>query len=140
MVPLRLADPGQFEDKSHAMGSQVRVRKEPCLVGEHQLTGEMDDRPSGFETVHHAEMVLVTGQIGHEDHPGLVEIRGVGEDVSTEGKGRLRGRVGARILSNCSVSPLSRAWIAAEAAGAIKSKAPRKASLCRSPSPLMVDG
>jgi hypothetical protein len=38
-APLGLADPGQLEDQSHAMGGQVRIREQPGLVGESQLTG-----------------------------------------------------------------------------------------------------
>jgi hypothetical protein len=54
------------QETSHPSGRDRRVAENRGLVGEHQQFTEMDQGPTGFQTTHHAKMVLMPVQVGEK--------------------------------------------------------------------------
>ena len=95
-------------------------------VGEAEQLGEVRQRARALLAADHREVLLVAVEPGHEHDAGLVEARRRLEDVARQRHRRREDRVEARACRRRRVSPS-----AALAAGAIASKMPSSASLCR---------
>ena len=75
------------------MGGEGWVPEDSDFVGQDNELAEVRDRARAFETAHHAKVRLEAMEIGEEDDPGFVVLRGRGEDVAGEWDGRFEERV-----------------------------------------------
>ena len=80
-------DPRDGEQRAHARRGELAVGQQPGLVGEHERLGEVGDRAGALQPADHPEVVLVAGQPGQEDDPGLVGRGRRGEQVAGERDG-----------------------------------------------------
>ena len=80
--PSSLANARDRHHAAHAQSRLVGVAEEMRLVGEDEQLREMVDLARSLEAPHHAEVLLVTIEIRHEDDALLVEARRVTEQVA----------------------------------------------------------
>ena len=105
---------------------QLRLLEQAGRVGQAEQLGQVRQRARALLAADHREVVLVAVEPGHEDDAGLVEARRRLEDVARQRHRRREDRVEARRRRRAASAPS-----AALAAGAIASKMPSSASLCR---------
>ena len=108
----------------------LRLGEQARGIGEAEQLGQMQQRARALLAADHDEMVLMAVEVRHEDDARLVEAGRRRENVPRE-----RARSARRCRGSRRADLRTSASSAALAAGAIGSKIPSSASLCRRPSP-----
>src|SRR5436190_181952 len=78
------SDAPRLEYEPHALGREIGIAQQTGLVRQPENVDEMQGRTRAFLPADHGEMILMSVEIGHEHHAGLVETCRRAEDVARQ--------------------------------------------------------